>query len=252
MVVDFVDRDRTPGPARGPDDETYFQLDVEARARLPLHLVVLHDMTVGSRDVGSRHDDGSRSAVIPDRDVPPVREQRFAVGPEQAAEIRRVVDACVHVDVVADLDREVHRQFDGRHEQPVVESVFDRAFHLAADRVPCVSPEREEVVERIAREHLGRRTQVDTRSEREQVECVVTDRDVGTRWRRAPASDAVGEVGEREVGAQRLPRRACSASIDMNKARKLPSPKPRAPSRWMISMNAVGRLATGSVNTWRR
>jgi hypothetical protein len=143
------------------------------------------------------------------------------------------------------VDGEVHRQLVARHEQLVVESVLDRSFRLGPYGVPRVPPEREEVVERIAREHLRRRAQVDARCEREQVERVVADRDVGARWCRAPAADAVREVGEREVGAQRLPRRACSASIDMNKARKFPSPKPRAPSRWMISLNAVGRLATG-------
>src|SRR4051812_25989700 len=33
----------------------------------------------------------------------------------------------------------------------------------------------------------------------------------------------------------RLPRRACSASIASNNARKLPLPKPRLPARWIIS-----------------
>src|SRR2546425_625597 len=48
-----------------------------------------------------------------------------------------------------------------------------------------------------------------------------------------------GVAGRRRSWSRpyRLPRRACSRSIASNRALKLPSPKPRAPSRWMISKN---------------
>jgi hypothetical protein len=49
-----------------------------------------------------------------------------------------------------------------------------------------------------------------------------------------------------------LPRSACSRSIASNRALKLPSPKPRAPWRSMISKNSVGRSPTGFVKICSR
>jgi hypothetical protein len=49
------------------------------------------------------------------------------------------------------------------------------------------------------------------------------------------------------AGAYSVPRLACSASIDSNKALKLPLPKDCAPLRWIISKNIVGRSKTGLV-----
>ena len=46
-----------------------------------------------------------------------------------------------------------------------------------------------------------------------------------------------------DLRAYRLPRRSCSRSIASNSALKLPSPKPRAPWRSMISKNTVGPVA---------
>ena len=39
----------------------------------------------------------------------------------------------------------------------------------------------------------------------------------------------------------KVPRSICSRSMDSNNALKFPAPKPRAPMRWMISKNKVGR-----------
>ncbi len=50
----------------------------------------------------------------------------------------------------------------------------------------------------------------------------------------------------------RLPLRSCSRSIASNRALKLPSPKPRAPCRSMISKNTVGRSPTGLVKICSR
>ena len=46
-------------------------------------------------------DDGPAPAVVADGEVPPVREQRLGVGPEEPAEVRRVLERRVEVDVVA-------------------------------------------------------------------------------------------------------------------------------------------------------
>gem|GEM_PF-6594195 len=52
--------------------------------------------------------------------------------------------------------------------------------------------------------------------------------------------------------AYRLPRRACSRSSASNSALKLPLPKPRAPLRWMISTNSVGRSTIGLLKSCSR
>ena len=49
-----------------------------------------------------------------------------------------------------------------------------------------------------------------------------------------------------------VPRRACSRSMASKSALKLPLPKLRAPRRWMISKNSVGRSSTGLVKIWSR
>src|SRR4051794_8822807 len=54
-------------------------------------------------------------------------------------------------------------------------------------------------------------------------------------------------IDRHAVLLQRFPRRACSASIASNSARKLPLPKPLLPALWMISKNRVGRSSTGLV-----
>jgi hypothetical protein len=40
--------------------------------------------------------------------------------------------------------------------------------------------------------------------------------------------------------------------MDSKRALKLPSPKPLAPSRWMISKKTVGRSVRVSVKIWSR
>ncbi len=68
-------------------------------------------------DVGARHDDRAGPAVVADRQVPPVRRQRLAVGAEQPADVRGVVLGGVEVDVVGDLERQVQRHLGQRDQQ---------------------------------------------------------------------------------------------------------------------------------------
>ncbi len=59
-------------------------------------------------------------------------------------------------------------------------------------------------------------------------------------------------VTQRRVAHQRFPRLSCSRSMASNRALKLPSPKPRAPWRSMISKKTVGRSPIGLVKICSR
>ena len=130
----------------------------------------------------SRHDDGARPAVVADGHVPPVREQRFTLGPEEPSEVRRVVDPRVHVDVVAHGDGQLQLQLIAPHDEV---SVDRRARHRADDlahvRAHASRPRREEVIEARLREHRRRRADVGARSRRR------ADRARGRRSPRTPA-----------------------------------------------------------------
>ena len=52
-------------------------------------------------------DDRACAAVVADRQVAPVRQQRLGVGPEQLPEVRRVLERGVEVDVVGDRERQL-------------------------------------------------------------------------------------------------------------------------------------------------
>jgi hypothetical protein len=80
---------------------------------------------------------------------------------------------------------------------------------------------------------------------------------------RAKQQDSTGAVDDERAnrladgdhnapGGQRLPRAACSRSIDSNSALKLPFPKPLQPLRWITSKNSVGRSPTGRVKICSR
>jgi hypothetical protein len=60
------------------------------------------------------------------------------------------------------------------------------------------------------------------------------------------------QIAHRDVPHQRFPRSACSRSIASKRALKLPSPKPRAPWRSMISKKIVGRSPSGFVKICSR
>ena len=62
-------------------------------------------------DVGVPDDDDrAGAAVVADREVPPVGQQRLVVGPEDPADVGGVVERGVEVDVVGDLERHVQRR----------------------------------------------------------------------------------------------------------------------------------------------
>ena len=128
---------RRLGPKRGASSVGSLRLAARAHDRRPAH------------------DDRSRAAVVPDRQVAPVRQQRLRVRPEETSEIRRVLERRVEVDVVADRERKADLGVFERDE------IGARANELvdARDRVlPRRAAEREKRVQcrRARRPRRGR------------------------------------------------------------------------------------------------
>ena len=97
----------------------------------------------GDRRAG--HDDGAGPAVVADREVPPVRGERLAVGPEHLADVGRVVERGVEVDVVGDLEGQVQSHLlEGQR----LAAALDEGAHLLAGLPPHLRAERHEGVER--------------------------------------------------------------------------------------------------------
>ncbi len=91
----------------------------------------------GPDDVGAGDDDRARPAVVADGQVLPVGHQRLGAGPEQPAEVGRVVLGGVEVDVVGDLERQPQLHLPhrvdraGGHRRPTVISSVMRALAAA-------------------------------------------------------------------------------------------------------------------------
>ena len=88
--------------ARHADDEAELELDVEPSRRAEHGALGVRRLQLPVRpdDVGAADDDRAGAAVVADRQPAPVRQQRLGVGPEHAAEVRRVLERRVEVDVV--------------------------------------------------------------------------------------------------------------------------------------------------------
>ena len=89
---------RLLGPKRGASSVGRLRLAARAHDRRPAD------------------DDGPGAAVVADRQVAPVREERLRVGTEETPEVRRVLERRVEVDVVGDREREMRRRRVERHE----------------------------------------------------------------------------------------------------------------------------------------
>ncbi len=153
---EVVDRDPVAERGRHPDHEADLGFDVQAY-RWPEGRTVrggpLPDRP-DHRRAGDHH--GAGPAVIADRQVLPVGQQRRLAGPEDLAHIRRVVLGGVEVDVVGDLEREQQLDLGERDQQ----RFHRRAVFLGGeqlddpvpDRRPLWAAERHELVQ-------GRRAQ---------------------------------------------------------------------------------------------
>ena len=155
--VDVVDRHAFAAPARRADHDGEFELDVELHRSAPIrHRAGTGDVAARPHDLRPGHGDRAGPAVVADGYVAPVGEQRLAFRPEQAAEVRRVVDAGIHVDVVPDRDRQQHLQLASLDDDVGIRVargvVGDERAHIA----PRLRAEGEEVVEVRPAEHVGR------------------------------------------------------------------------------------------------
>ena len=162
MVGRPVDGEARAELCRAADDVAELGLDVEADARAEDRSGVLRALALPARphDLGARDDDRAGPAVVADRQVLPVRGEGRVVGPEDLADVARMVLARVEVDVVGDLDRQVQRHAVERDEvrlDPCLVHVVaeDLGEPLARDR-PRRSAEREEGVEARIRPRLSK------------------------------------------------------------------------------------------------
>ena len=149
-------------------------------------------------------DDRARPAVIADGEVTPVGQQRFAVGAEQPAEVRGVVERRVEVDVVADLDRQPHRQsvapLDGVGRTTRRGTIAEQIDQHGAHRPPAVPPFGEKVVQSPGGETTIGQDPVEHAEIGQacEVERVVADRDPGAHRAIAEPTGPEREVAQRE------------------------------------------------------
>ena len=129
MVERALDRDRPV--ARNADHEAELELDVERPRRPEVARPALAGRAAHRR--AARHH-RARAAVVADRQLEPVRQQRLVVGPEHQPDVARVVDRRVEVDVVG------HRERQGQ-----LRGVELGAVEL---RRPAGRPARHQLVER--------------------------------------------------------------------------------------------------------
>ena len=136
-------------------------------------------------DVGAAGDDRAGAAVVADRQVPPVRQQRLGVGAEDPADVGGVLERGVEVDVVGDLERQVQarrRPAGPGAARPASRSVSSVSRPVIHARIGLGGPrprghqrvERRLLEDVVHVEHLGGR-------DRREVEHLVADPDADPR-----------------------------------------------------------------------
>ena len=187
--------DRLAEPAPRAHDEAELELDVESSARPEARRLVCRRLRLARRahDRRPADDDGAGAAVVPDRQVPPVRQQRIGVGPEETAEVRRVLERGVEVDVVARPRRAARSSASssGTNSAPRGDQLAD-----PDDRVlPRRPAEREERVEARRLEDLAQPA-------RSEIEDPVTDAEPNPRRVAPDGEDAESDPARH---ARRIP-----------------------------------------------
>ena len=139
-------RPRSPSAARHADHEADLGLDVEPcrRARTPGPSAV-GPLPAGPDDRRAGDDHRAGPAVVADRQVLPVGQQRRLVGPEDPPDVGGVVLGGVEVDVVADLERQTQLDLGERaaaaaRRRPGAPGRSAARRSAAAPRVHCGRP----------------------------------------------------------------------------------------------------------------
>src|SRR5262249_26831212 len=139
---------------RAPDahDEAELELEVEALARAEARRLVRRlRLATRPRHRRPTDHDRPRAAVIADRKMAPVREERVGVGTKEPAEVRRMLERGVEVDVVRDLERQMYLDVVERDQ---LRAAVDQLDDALDGPLPRTAPGSEEAVEARCCEHV--------------------------------------------------------------------------------------------------
>src|SRR5262249_2645368 len=139
---------------RAPDahDEAELELEVEALARAEARRLVRRlRLATRPRHRRPTDHDRPRAAVIADRKMAPVREERVGVGTKEPAEVRRMLERGVEVDVVRDLQRQMYLDVVERDQ---LRAAVDQLDDALDGPLPRVAPGSEEAVQARCCEHV--------------------------------------------------------------------------------------------------
>ena len=149
-----------PGPVTKPSSSSMSSRSVGPKRGAPPASAAAAGPGGGA--LRARDDHRARAAVVADRQVAPVRQQRLGVRSEHLAEVRGVLDRGVEVHVVADRQRQHAARPRERHERGrprlLVRGRPSRSSPAiaGAGRAPGLAAEREERVQHRPGEHAGR------------------------------------------------------------------------------------------------
>jgi hypothetical protein len=156
VVARAIDRDRRAvGIARAGDEpELELEVEVAARPERRTGRIRCHRLPARAPYRRAAHDDVRRTAMIADRDVAIILQERRA-GPKDRARIRRMLDRRIEVDVILDVDRKRHRDVGATNERGLDQRTLsmcdgrtDEMLQTRAKLRPTLASGREECVQR--------------------------------------------------------------------------------------------------------
>ncbi len=180
VVGERGDGDPVALRGRGADHEAELGLDVESGTRAVRRGGVGGRLALPVRPDhrGARRHHGAGAAVVADREVLPVRQQRLLVRPEDLADVGGVRLGGVEVDVVTDLERHPQRHLGQRHQVRLDVLAARRVAQQGGDPAPYGGPRlaalRHQRVER-GRGEDRRQVELVGGRDRRQVEHQVAD-----------------------------------------------------------------------------
>ena len=205
MGVGLGDVDRLPERVARPDPDAEFELEIEARARAKARSVGVGRLALPARaaDLGAGDPHRRGAAVITDRHMLVVRQQRL-IGAELLADGFGVMDAGIEIGVVADPRRQVQRAVDGVAQRAVDAAVgvgVQQCEQRPAQRAAWDRPQRQQRVKRRADRGFGgaQRVALEQVERGAEIDDLVADRDPAA-WRAAVGENAERQVLQRKLG----------------------------------------------------